>query len=178
MKLAIITTLAISLAAIASGCTCVKNQSNINVTIREITLSKISFDQSTIDVAVRIYNENPANATLDRIEYDIYFGNKDKWIWIGRGEKEKLDIAANETSDFTVTTIIENQQYLKLMTNSIFGTSPTQMKVDGTAWCKVGPATFEVAFDETDINPYDQLSEGESIGTEPVEAGTEGERGE
>lgn len=153
------------------SCSCVKDATDVTVTIRKITLSEFSFTRSVVDVVVRVENNNLVGATLDRIEYDIYFGHEDRWIWLGQGEKTELEIGGGEVADFTVKTDIENQNLLDVLMEAIFGTEPTEMKVDGRAWFTVGPATFEIDFDETDIDPYNPLLEDEEGIIQEAESG-------
>ncbi len=141
------------------SCSCLKDTSSVTVTVRKITLSEISLSISTVDVDVQIKNDNAFGATLDKIEYDIYFRYKNKWIWLGKGEKGKLDINANDVANLVITTKIDKRQLIKTLMDSMFGTEPTEMKVDGHAWFTVGPSTIEVDFDEKDIDPYNPLIE-------------------
>jgi len=159
---------------ITDGISCLKDSSDITVAVKKITLSEISLATSITEVSVQVENKNSVGAVLERIEYDIYIGDRDKWIWLGRGEKSGLEIGANKVSDFTVITIIDNSQLVDVITGNIFGTEPKEMKVDGHAWFKVGPASVEVKFDEKDIDPYKPLAEDENTITAPVESGTEG----
>ncbi|NQT74597.1 MAG: hypothetical protein HQ553_17810 [Chloroflexi bacterium] len=160
---------------ITDGISCLKDSSDVTVTVKKITLSEVSFATSTVEVSVQVENDNVVGATLERIEYDIYLGSKDKWIWLGRGERGALDIGASDVEDFLVTTIIDNSQLVDVITGRILGGEPTEMKVDGRAWFKVGTVSVEVEFDAKDIDPYKPLLEDENIITEPVESGTEGE---
>lgn len=164
-------------AITSRGCSCVKDVADVTVTIRKITLSEFSFTRSVVDVVVRVENDNPVGAKLDRIEYDIFFGHEERWIWLGQGERAELEIGAGEVADFVVTTNIENQNLLDVIMEAIFGTEPTEMKVDGCAWFTVGPATFEIDFDETDIDPYNPLLDDEEK-DEDIEVIEETESGE
>lgn len=143
--------------ALITGCSCFKDASDVRVSVRKITISDLSFGESTVDVAVRIENKNPVGAVLEKVEYDIYIGHKDKWIWLGRGGEEGLNLGVDDTADFIITTKIDNGQLLKSAVDQIFGTEPSQMKVDGDAWFTVGPASIKVHFDEKDIDPFSPI---------------------
>lgn len=159
---------------ITDGISCLKDSSDVTVTVKKITLSEASRASSKVDVHIQVKNDNAAGVTLEKIEYDIYLGYQDKWYWLGRGEKEVLEVGANDVADFTVTTTIDNSQLIDVVTGSFFGAEASEMKVDGRAWLKVGTVSVEVEFDAKDIDPYKPLLEDENIITEPVESGTEG----
>ncbi|PIU56354.1 MAG: hypothetical protein COS88_02955 [Chloroflexi bacterium CG07_land_8_20_14_0_80_51_10] len=157
MKRIILITLVLTLAITSTGCACIEEEIEArkpSVTITDITLSEISRAKTTVNVSVEIENPNPIGATLERIEYDIHFGQEGKWILLGHGQRGTLDIHANATTDFESTTIIENRQILRVLLEFMFGTEPSQMKVDGAAWLKVGPASFKIPFEKVTINPY------------------------
>jgi LEA14-like dessication related protein len=123
---------------------------------------------STVDVVVEVENYNSGTAVLDKIQYDIHFGHEDKWIWLGQGEKSELEIEAEDVTSFMVTTNIENQQQLSLMMDAIFGTEPTEIKVDGNAFFKMDSDTVDVDFDKIDIDPYNPLLEDEELDGDAV----------
>jgi len=145
---------------VSRSCSCDKDKSNVTVNIQGIAITEISVAKTTVDVSIEVKNDNAVGATLDKIEYDIYLGHKGKWIWLGSGKKDSLNIEANKVADFAVTTKIENSQLLHIMMDSILGTEPTEMKVDGHAWFKVGSATFKIHFEGKDIRQYNTAQSG------------------
>lgn len=146
MKRIIATGLALALGIIAGGFACSGGGADITLEIGEITLNEVSFAESTIDVSVTVENKAMSDAVLEKIEYDIYVGRKDKWIWLARQQEGGLRIQAGPPTDFTVSTAIENAQLRRTIEEYILGTEPSEIKVDGHASFKVGDASIEVQF--------------------------------
>ncbi|MDY6910972.1 MAG: hypothetical protein SVM79_01230 [Chloroflexota bacterium] len=150
MKFVIATALVFALVMSALGCSGKENNSNVIIEVRKITLSEVRYTKGIVDVNIRIENSNPSEVILDRIEYGIYFGHEGKWILLGQGEKESVEIETDSTVDFTITTVIENSRIVSNLLEDILGTEPTQMKVDGHAWITTEEDTFEIAFEKVD----------------------------
>lgn len=144
-------TLALLLAMLPPACSCIEEQIEArmpSVMVTNILRGETSGEESTVTVSVQIENPNPIGATLDRIEYDIYFGHEGNWMLLGRGERGTLNIKANAATDFEIATVIENKQLVRALLEFMFSGEPAQMKVDGSAWLKVGPASFKIPFEE------------------------------
>ena len=162
---------------INDGISCLKDSSEVTVTVKKITLREASRTSINVIVNIHLINDSNEGTTLEKIEYDIYLGYQDKWYWLGRGEKDVLEISAKESVDFTVTTIIDNKQLVDVA-GSYLGADASEMRVDGRAWFKVGTDSVEVEFEKKDIDPYKPFLEDDSSTTETVESGTEGSTSE
>ena len=170
MKFLIATALVFALVVSAPGCSGKETNSNVTITVRKISLSEVRYTKGIVDVSVRIENSNPTEVTLDRIEYNIYFGHEGKWLLLGQGEKESVEIESDSVIDFRITTVIENNRIVSNLLEDILGTEPTQMKVDGHAWILTEADTFEIPFEKVDNEPHDQLTEvTEQENDEPTE---------
>lgn len=161
-------------AVMSDRLSCSKDTSSVTVMAERIALVEVSFASSRVDVQIQVANDNAEVATLERLEYDIYLGYQNKWYWLGRGEKGDLEIGANDSSDFMISTDIDNSRLRNIATERILGTEPTEMKVEGQARFEVGEASVELEFDGKDVNPYEPLPEDKGTIMEPVEAGTKG----
>ncbi len=151
---AVVFALAVALAALpVVGGACGKAGSPVKVSISEIALAEVSYSMIVVEVTVQIVNGGDSPAVMDRIEYDIYFGHKDKWIWLGRGSETQREIGAGQTMGFTIQTQIDNSRLIRLVTEAIFGTEPSQLKVDGRASFTRGTSAFQVRFDKKMTSP-------------------------
>ena len=160
------------LSTISTACSSSGDDSNITIEVKKITLSEISFELDDIETAFQISNDNKTGATLDKIEYKIYLGHSDKWIFLGLGERESVEIEAGTATDLVVSIPIEKKQLSESMTDKMLGAKPTKIKIDGSAQFEVGSESFEIQFKKVDNNPYQPTGKDETAGTEPVGAGT------
>lgn len=155
MKALILAT-ALALAALpALSGACSKTVPPVKLSVLGIALSEVSYRLITVDVGFHIANPRDVPAVMDRMEYDIYFGHKDKWIWLGRGSQTGTEIGPGGTVDFTIETRIENSPFVRKVTEAIFGTEPTQMKIEGRASFTLGESVFEVRFHRKVSSTYD-----------------------
>lgn len=159
---------------ITDGISCLRESSSVTVTVRKITLSEVTPDLSKVDVQIRLENNNSEEAIVEKLEYDIYLGYQNKWYWLGRAEEEMIEVGADNSADFTMTTNIDNSQLVDVVTGSFLGEDASEMRVDGRSSFKVGTDSIEVEFDKKDTEPYKMFVEDESTSPESVESGTEG----
>ena len=144
---ALILAAALTLAVLpALGGACSNSTGPVKLSVSGIALSEISYRVIVVDTAFHIMNPEDSLAVMDRIEYNIYFGHKDKWIWLGQGSQTGTEIGPGETRDFTVETRVENSPLIQRVTEAIFGTEPTQLKVEGRALFTMGESVFQVHF--------------------------------
>ena len=158
MRGLIIISVIAALASTIPGCSSSGDNSNITVTVEKITLSEMSFELNNIETAFGISNDNQTEVYLDKIEYRIYLGHNDKWMHVGLGEKESVDIGPGLFTNFIITTVIEKKEISEAMTDKMLGSEPTEIKVNGSAWFEVGSESFEVQFNHVDNDPYNPLS--------------------
>ncbi|MBM3132200.1 MAG: hypothetical protein FJZ95_04105 [Chloroflexi bacterium] len=149
MKRIVAIGLALALGIIAGSLACSGGGSGARIEIGAIALKQASFAQTIIDVQVRAENKTKADAVLERIEYDIYVGRKGKWIWLAREAEGAWTIPPGPPTDFTVTTVIEEAQLRRTIEEYIFGTEPTDIKVDGYGLFKMADDSIEVHFSKT-----------------------------
>lgn len=162
MKALILAT-ALTLAVMpALGGACSKTAPPVKLSVSGIALSEVSYRVITVDVGFHIANPEDVPAVMDRIEYDIYLGHKDKWIWLGRGSQTGTEIEPGGTMDFTIETRIENSPLVQRVTEAIFGTEPTQMKIEGRASFTLGESVFEVRFHRKVSSPYDSPAQSQN----------------
>ena len=170
MKRVFIIAIITALISTIPGCSSSGGNSNITVTVNSITINEISFEQNNIDTSFQISNDNETAVYMDTIEYKIYLGRNDKWIHVGLGARESMDVEANISLNFTNTTIIE-KKLSKTITDKILGSESTMIKVDGSAWFTVGSETFDIQFIHEDNDPYNPPVDDKSIEPKSVEAG-------
>jgi len=155
-----------ALVVTVAGCSSSGDNSNVTIIVKKITLSEVSFELNNIETAFRIGNENETEVTIDEIEYRIYLGHNDKWMHIGLGQEESVDIGPGSFTDFAVTTVIEKKELSNAITDKMLGAEPTEIKVEGKACFAVGSESFEIDFNHVDEDPYSPLKEVQNSGTE------------
>jgi LEA14-like dessication related protein len=148
--------LMLAVIAIGGFKVCSKGNSgalNTAVTITDIHLSDISSTKTTVAATIEIKNNNSIEATLEKVAYDVSFGHKGKWILLGHGEKGSMDLKATSTTNFVITPVIENSNGWAFVTESLLGTDPSNMKVEGDAWLKVGTDSSKIHFQKVVTYP-------------------------
>ncbi len=168
----------ITLFAVTNGCSSSKNDSNISVNVDKISLNEISFEQNNVDTSFQISNNNKTAAFMDEMEYKIYLGHNDRWMHVGLGEMESVDIEAESSIDFTNTTIIEKKNLSETVSDKMLGAKSTMMKIDGSAWFTVGSESFEIQFTHEDDDPHNPRVNDQITDSKPVTTGTEGAENE
>lgn len=158
---ALIVAMALILAvspALAGACS--KGGGPVRLSVTGIALGEVSYRVIVVDTAFHMENRRESAAVMDRLEYDIYFGHKGKWIWLGQGGRTDTAIGPGETMDFTIETRIEGSPLIRRVTEAVLGAEPSQMKVEGRASFTMGESVFEVRFRRAVSTAYP--SEGQS----------------
>lgn len=120
-----------------------------NPDILTLDLRNLSLTTATVDVTVTVENPNPIGATLDRIAYDIYFEENGRWVHLGTADRlEDVTIRASSSTAFDISNDITILSACRALFQAVTTEVTVNIKVSGSAWFKVGPASFEVPFEE------------------------------
>lgn len=141
---------------------CSENSGPVKLSVTGIALGEVSYRVIAVDAVFRMENRGESAAVMDRLEYDIYFGHKDKWIWLGQGRSQTATaIGPGETVDFTIETRVEGSPLIRRVTEAVLGAEPSQMKVEGRASFTMGESVFEMHFQRAVPTAYH--SEGQAL---------------
>lgn len=123
--------------------------------IPKLSLANVSPTAATVEAKVKVENPNPAGATLDRIAYDIYFQEDMEWHHLGKADRgEDISIKANDSTTFNIENKIELAGAIRALYQFLSQQGSVNLKVSGSAWLKVGPASFEVPFEQVQTVSY------------------------
>ncbi|MDD5093054.1 MAG: hypothetical protein PHV74_01545 [Dehalococcoidia bacterium] len=149
-----ISILVLILLGVCNGCSGGGGADSLKPSVRVvgIFLGDTSSATLTVDTTIEIDNPNPIGATLEKIECHVRFGHKEKWYLLGNGERGTLDISASSTTNLVVQ-VVEDKERSSLLMESLFGTDPSRLKVEGDAWLKVGADSYKVSFEKMVTNP-------------------------
>lgn len=119
-----------------------------DVQIVNVRLKDISMTTAMVEVTVCVQNTNPIGATLDKIEYVIYFEKDDEWVQLGRGDREDdIQIKAGDSTCFEVENKIDVLSAIAAMYQAYRQDGSVNMKVSGTTWLKIWPVTVDIPFE-------------------------------
>ncbi len=118
------------------------------VEVTGMSLKDISMTTALVGVTVCVENTNPLSATLDRIEYVIYFEMGDQWVQLGRGERdEDIWVKAGESTCFEVENRIDVLSAIVALYQAYKQDGQVNMKVGGTARVRIWPVTVDIPFE-------------------------------
>jgi LEA14-like dessication related protein len=97
-------TLVILACVVVSGCSSPLKQPTVTVT--NVVPTKVSLSELAYDVTVSVENPNPVGITLKTLDFDIYYQDKNDWVYLSHGEKSDVEIKPGSnvvTIPFTVS---------------------------------------------------------------------------
>ena len=119
-----------------------------DVQVVSVRLKDISMTTAMVEVSVCVKNTNPIGATLDKIEYVIYFEKDDEWVQLGRAEREEdIPIKAGDSTCFEVENKIDVLSAIVALYQAYKQDGLVNMKVSGTTWLKIWPVTVDIPFE-------------------------------
>jgi LEA14-like dessication related protein len=125
-----------------------QNAVEAEIEVTGMSLKDISMTTALVEVTVCVENTNPLSATLDRIEYVIYFERGDQWVQLGRGEREEdIGLKAGQSTCFDVENRIDVLSAIVALYQAYKQDGTVNMKVSGTAWVKIWPVTVDIPFE-------------------------------
>jgi LEA14-like dessication related protein len=119
-----------------------------DVQIVSVRLTDISMTTAMVEVSVCVQNTNPIGATLDKIEYVIYFEKDDEWVQLGRGDRgDDIQIKAGDSTCFDVENKIDVLSAIVALYQAYKQDGSVNVKVSGTTWLKIWPVTVDIPFE-------------------------------
>jgi LEA14-like dessication related protein len=97
-------TLFILACVFISGCSSVVKEPTVKVT--NVVPTKVSLTELSYDVTVSVENPNPVGITLKTLDFDIYYQDRNDWVYLSHGEKSGVEIKPGSnvvTIPFTVS---------------------------------------------------------------------------
>jgi hypothetical protein len=119
-----------------------------DIQVVDMQLKDISMTTAMLEVSVCVENTNPIGATLDRIEYVIYFEKDGEWVQLGRAERdEDIPIKAGDSTCFELENKIDVLSAIVALYQAYKQDGSVNMKVSGTTWLKIWPVTVDIPFE-------------------------------
>jgi len=119
-----------------------------DIEVVSVQLKDINMTTVMVEVSVCVENTNPIGATLDKIEYVIYFEREGEWIQLGRAERdEDIPIKAGESACFELENKIDVLSAIVALYQAYKQDGSVDMKVSGTTWLKIWPVTVDIPFE-------------------------------
>ena len=119
-----------------------------DVDIAGVSLKDISLTSAMVEVTVCAQNPNSVGATLDRIAYVIYFEEDGKWVKLGSADKgDDVALKANGSTCFDIVNKLEIISAIRALYEAYNQQGSVNLKVEGSAWIKVWPMSFEIPFE-------------------------------
>lgn len=119
-----------------------------DIQVVSVRLKDISMTTAMVEVSVCVENTNPIGATLDKIEYVIYFEKDGEWVQLGRAEREEdIPIKAGESACFELENKIDVLSAIVALYQAYKQDGSVNMKVSGTTWLKIWPVTVDIPFE-------------------------------
>jgi LEA14-like dessication related protein len=135
-----------ALIIISAGCTepPIKDP---EVSVGDIGLSDVTLQTMTVNTTVVIFNPNPIGAKLNKVVFDVYYGDE-AHNYLGHGEKTNIDVISSGNTTVTIPVTIENIQAVKAVT-SLLGKGSITLNVNGSAFIDVRVTSFEKRFSQS-----------------------------
>lgn len=119
-----------------------------DIEVVSVQLKDVSMTTAMVEVEVCAENTNPIGATLDKIEYVIYFEKDGEWVQLGRAERdEDIFIKAGESTCFELENKIDVLSAIVALYQAYKQGGSVDMKVSGTTWVKIWPVTVDIPFE-------------------------------
>lgn len=119
-----------------------------DIEVVSVRLTDISMTTAMVEVSVCVENTNPIGATLDKIEYVVYFEKDGEWVQLGRAERdEDIFIKAGESTCFELENRIDVLSAIVALYQAYKQGGSVDMKVSGTTWVKIWPVTVDIPFE-------------------------------
>ena len=74
------------------------------IAVNDVALRSFSFQSLTLDVTLGIDNPNPVGISLKSLSFDLFYQNRNDWVYLSHGERARFKInSGNNTVDIPVT---------------------------------------------------------------------------
>ncbi len=137
---------AVAVTAVLSGCSFIKKP---EVSVVSVTPSGVSLSSVTLNVKIRVNNPNPFGAHLTKLEFDVYYLNNGKFVYLGHGERKDISIKANGVTEFTVPVKIEDVRAIGTLIQ-LAKSGKVTIKVKGTAYIDLKITSFGIPFEQVE----------------------------
>jgi LEA14-like dessication related protein len=118
-----------------------------SVSVSDMALANVSLQAITVNTNVTIFNPNPIGAKLNKVAFDVYYLD-DSWNYLGRGEKDNIDVKSNGNTTVTIPVTVGTVQAVSAV-GSLVRKGSITLRVNGSAFIDVKVTSFEKQFEET-----------------------------
>jgi len=144
MRWKILPILAVVIAMLVAGCA--PKISKPEAEVSTVTLKNIGLTSTDVNVKVKVTNNNPIGANLNKITYDLYFKKEGEWNYLGKGKKtEKVHIRKQGQTTIGIPTTINNVSVLESLV-PLARKGSVDIKVDGSVFLDLKATSYEIPF--------------------------------
>ncbi len=122
-------TLVILACVFISGCSSPVQQPTVTVT--NVVPTKVSLTELAYDVTVSVENPNPVGITLKSLTLDIYYQDKNDWVYLTHGEKSGVEIKPGSNL-ITIPFTASSADIVRSLA-TLVGSSEVTLQLRGTA---------------------------------------------
>jgi LEA14-like dessication related protein len=62
------------------------------VSVKNVSLRSFSLRNLTLDVTLCVDNPNPVGISLKSLSFDLYYQNRNEWVFLSEGDRDKFKI--------------------------------------------------------------------------------------
>jgi len=114
---------------LAAGCSSPLKQPT--VTIAGVVPTKVTLSEIGYDVTVNVDNPNPVGITLKSLAVDIYYRDKNDWVYLSHGEKSGVEIKPGSNL-ITIPFTASSADVVRSLA-TLSGSSDVTLQLRGTA---------------------------------------------
>jgi len=66
------------------------------IAVNNVALRSFSFQSLTLDVTLGVNNPNPVGISLKSLSFDLFFQNRNDWVYLSHGERARFKINSGD----------------------------------------------------------------------------------
>jgi LEA14-like dessication related protein len=114
------------------------------VSVKGVSLSSVSLSALSLEATFLVNNPNPFGITLRSLSFDMYYQNRNDWVYLSHGERTGIQIERGEI-EVNIPITVRNTELIRSLTGFIFS-GKIMLQINGIAFPDLFVIAPEVPF--------------------------------